>query len=90
MLAVRSSEEESTETEEMDTSEPNWCWFYLAECGVWHMFEVVRTTRHFTAVLTPDIFSPPAPEFVVVAVWHVGHLPVLLLFLLLLHWCLVQ
>lgn len=43
------------------------------------MFEVVRTTRHFTAVLTPDIFSPPAPEFVVV-VWHVGHLPVLLLF----------
>lgn len=26
--------------EEMDTSEPNWCWFYLAECGVWHMFEI--------------------------------------------------
>ncbi|XP_036976850.1 uncharacterized protein LOC119032134 isoform X2 [Acanthopagrus latus] len=40
MLAIRSSEEESTETEEMDTSEPNWCWFYLAECGVWHMFEI--------------------------------------------------
>lgn len=44
MLAIRSSEEESTETEEMDTSEPNWCWFYLAECGVWHMFEVVHGT----------------------------------------------
>lgn len=40
MLAIRSSEEESTENEEMDTSESNWCWFYLAECGVWHMFEV--------------------------------------------------
>ncbi|XP_030575574.1 protein mono-ADP-ribosyltransferase PARP11-like isoform X2 [Archocentrus centrarchus] len=40
MLAIRSSEEESTEIEEMDTSEPNWCWFYLAECGVWHMFEI--------------------------------------------------
>uniref|UniRef100_A0A1A8KC07 Poly [ADP-ribose] polymerase n=1 Tax=Nothobranchius kuhntae TaxID=321403 RepID=A0A1A8KC07_NOTKU len=40
MLAIRSSEEESTELEEMDTSEPNWCWFYLAECGVWHMFEI--------------------------------------------------
>ncbi|KAG5277894.1 hypothetical protein AALO_G00092560 [Alosa alosa] len=24
--------------EEMDTSEPNWAWFYLAECGHWHMF----------------------------------------------------
>lgn len=43
MLAVRSPEEESPETEEMDTSEPNWCWFYLAECGVWHMFEVSFT-----------------------------------------------
>uniref|UniRef100_A0A8B9RBA0 Poly [ADP-ribose] polymerase n=1 Tax=Astyanax mexicanus TaxID=7994 RepID=A0A8B9RBA0_ASTMX len=32
-------EEESGE-EEMDTSEPNWHWFYLAECGVWHMFEI--------------------------------------------------
>ncbi|XP_060936186.1 protein mono-ADP-ribosyltransferase PARP11-like isoform X1 [Limanda limanda] len=40
MLAIRASEEESVEMEEMDTSEPNWCWFYLAECGVWHMFEV--------------------------------------------------
>uniref|UniRef100_A0A8C2Z671 Poly [ADP-ribose] polymerase n=1 Tax=Cyclopterus lumpus TaxID=8103 RepID=A0A8C2Z671_CYCLU len=40
MLAIRSSEEESTEMEDMDTSEPNWCWFYLAECGVWHMFEI--------------------------------------------------
>ena len=28
--AIRSSEEESTEMEEMDTCEPNWCWFYLA------------------------------------------------------------
>ncbi|XP_036066101.1 protein mono-ADP-ribosyltransferase PARP11 isoform X2 [Oryzias melastigma] len=40
MLAIRSSEEESPEMEEMDTSESNWCWFYLAECGVWHMFEI--------------------------------------------------
>lgn len=44
MLSTRSSEEESVENEEMDTTEPNWCWFYLAECGVWHMFEVVRRT----------------------------------------------
>lgn len=40
MLALRSPEEEPSEIEEMDTSDPNWCWFYLAECGVWHMFEV--------------------------------------------------
>ncbi|CDR00028.1 unnamed protein product [Oncorhynchus mykiss] len=24
----------------MDTSEAVWCWYYLAECGVWHMFEI--------------------------------------------------
>lgn len=27
--------------EEMDTSDTQWGWFYLAECGKWHMFEVV-------------------------------------------------
>ncbi|XP_049616584.1 protein mono-ADP-ribosyltransferase PARP11 isoform X3 [Syngnathus scovelli] len=40
MLATRTAEDESLEVEEMDTLEPNWCWFYLAECGVWHMFEI--------------------------------------------------
>uniref|UniRef100_A0A3Q3D5T2 Poly [ADP-ribose] polymerase n=1 Tax=Hippocampus comes TaxID=109280 RepID=A0A3Q3D5T2_HIPCM len=40
MLATRTAEDESPEVEEMDTLEPNWCWFYLAECGVWHMFEI--------------------------------------------------
>ena len=34
--------------EEMDTSEPNWCWFYLAECGVWHMFEVLGLHNKLT------------------------------------------
>ncbi|XP_041110274.1 protein mono-ADP-ribosyltransferase PARP11-like isoform X2 [Polyodon spathula] len=24
----------------MDTSDTPWCWFYLAECGLWHMFEL--------------------------------------------------
>lgn len=38
-LCPKNNDEESCE-EEMDTSEPNWHWFYLAECGVWHMFEV--------------------------------------------------
>lgn len=47
MLAIRSSEEESTENEDMDTSESNWCWFYLAECGVWHMFEVDSSLQRF-------------------------------------------
>ncbi|XP_024913262.1 poly [ADP-ribose] polymerase 11 isoform X4 [Cynoglossus semilaevis] len=41
MLAIRSSEEETAEImEDMDTSDPDWSWFYLAECGVWHMFEI--------------------------------------------------
>lgn len=35
------TDEESCE-EEMDTSEAKWRWFYLAECGVWHMFEVMH------------------------------------------------
>lgn len=38
-MCPKNNDEESCE-EEMDTSEPNWHWFYLAECGVWHMFEV--------------------------------------------------
>ncbi|NWQ78377.1 PAR11 polymerase, partial [Columbina picui] len=25
--------------EEMDTSDTQWGWFYLAECGKWHMFQ---------------------------------------------------
>ncbi|XP_072256471.1 protein mono-ADP-ribosyltransferase PARP11 isoform X2 [Pyxicephalus adspersus] len=28
-------------SEEMDVSETQWGWFYLAECGKWHMFETV-------------------------------------------------
>ncbi|XP_077450054.1 protein mono-ADP-ribosyltransferase PARP11-like isoform X2 [Stigmatopora argus] len=42
MLATRIAEDESQspDVEEMDTLEPNWYWFYLAECGVWHMFEM--------------------------------------------------
>ncbi|XP_028305766.1 protein mono-ADP-ribosyltransferase PARP11-like [Gouania willdenowi] len=39
MSAIRCSEEECTDYEDMDTSESTWFWFYLAECGVWHMFE---------------------------------------------------
>ncbi|XP_053364371.1 protein mono-ADP-ribosyltransferase PARP11-like isoform X3 [Clarias gariepinus] len=38
-MCSKNNDEESCE-EEMDTSEPNWHWFYLAECGVWHMFEI--------------------------------------------------
>lgn len=53
MLAIRSSEEESTENEEMDTSESTWCWFYLAECGVWHMFEVDARLRRLIGLHQP-------------------------------------
>lgn len=59
MLAIRSSEEESTEMEEMDTSDPKWCWFYLAECGVWHMFEVVHgASQRSPSTVTNDGFDP--------------------------------
>ncbi|XP_028809578.1 protein mono-ADP-ribosyltransferase PARP11-like isoform X2 [Denticeps clupeoides] len=39
MLATRTADEDTSDVEDMDTSETSWCWFYLAECGVWHMFE---------------------------------------------------
>ena len=29
-----------SEVDEMDTSDTQWGWFYLAECGKWHMFQV--------------------------------------------------
>lgn len=28
------------EVEYMDTSDSPWCWYYLADCGRWHKFEV--------------------------------------------------
>ncbi|XP_020664917.1 protein mono-ADP-ribosyltransferase PARP11 isoform X2 [Pogona vitticeps] len=31
--------------EEMDTSDTQWGWFYLAECGKWHMFETDSNTQ---------------------------------------------
>ncbi|KAJ6668464.1 hypothetical protein lerEdw1_011946 [Lerista edwardsae] len=31
--------------EEMDTSDTQWGWFYLAECGKWHMFETNSNTQ---------------------------------------------
>ncbi|XP_075066298.1 protein mono-ADP-ribosyltransferase PARP11 [Mixophyes fleayi] len=34
----------TSEPEEMDISETQWGWFYLAECGKWHMFETSTTT----------------------------------------------
>ncbi|KAM4036613.1 protein mono-ADP-ribosyltransferase PARP11 isoform 1-T3 [Anomaloglossus baeobatrachus] len=30
--------------EDMDDSETQWGWFYLAECGKWHMFETTSTS----------------------------------------------
>lgn len=31
-----------SEEEEMDTSDTPWFWYYLADCGRWHRFEVSR------------------------------------------------
>lgn len=28
-----------SEVDEMDTSDTQWGWFYLAECGKWHVFQ---------------------------------------------------
>ena len=29
-----------SEMDEMDTSDTQWGWFYLAECGKWHMYQL--------------------------------------------------
>uniref|UniRef100_A0A668AN88 Poly [ADP-ribose] polymerase n=1 Tax=Myripristis murdjan TaxID=586833 RepID=A0A668AN88_9TELE len=31
----------SDDVEYMDTSDTPWCWYYLADCGRWHRFEVL-------------------------------------------------
>ncbi|NXH18171.1 PAR11 polymerase, partial [Bucco capensis] len=31
--------------EEMDTTDTQWGWFYLAECGKWHMFEFASNSH---------------------------------------------
>ncbi|XP_029107460.1 protein mono-ADP-ribosyltransferase PARP11-like [Scleropages formosus] len=33
------SSDHISDVEAMDTSDSPWCWFYLAECGTWHMFK---------------------------------------------------
>ena len=49
MLAswVSVAEAKDDVVEDMDTSEPNWAWFYLAECGRWHIFGVSTRERIF-------------------------------------------
>lgn len=32
---------ENTLVEYMDTADTPWCWYYLADCGQWHQFEVI-------------------------------------------------
>ncbi|XP_053108734.1 protein mono-ADP-ribosyltransferase PARP11 isoform X4 [Hemicordylus capensis] len=39
------SQNVSNHLEEMDTSDNQWGWFYLAECGKWHMFETDSNTQ---------------------------------------------
>nr|2DK6_A Chain A, PARP11 protein [Homo sapiens] len=34
-----SSGSSGNEVDDMDTSDTQWGWFYLAECGKWHMFQ---------------------------------------------------
>lgn len=38
--------------EDMDTSDTQWGWFYLAECGKWHMFQV-NTYEVILALMDP-------------------------------------
>ncbi|KAL8195853.1 UNVERIFIED_CONTAM: Poly [ADP-ribose] polymerase 11, partial [Gekko kuhli] len=47
------SQNVASHLEEMDTSDTQWGWFYLAECGKWHMFETDSSTH--CSVSTEDI-----------------------------------
>ncbi|XP_063301446.1 protein mono-ADP-ribosyltransferase PARP11 isoform X1 [Pelobates fuscus] len=49
-FCIDTKEGMSTETnhegsEDMDISDTQWGWFYLAECGKWHMFETTSTAN---------------------------------------------
>lgn len=35
-----------SDVDDMDTSDTQWGWFYLAECGKWHMFQVPCPKLH--------------------------------------------
>lgn len=35
-----------SDVDDMDTSDTQWGWFYLAECGKWHMFQVPCPELH--------------------------------------------
>lgn len=39
------SKRTESEMDEMDTSDTQWGWFYLAECGKWHMFQRANMTE---------------------------------------------
>ena len=60
MLAswVSVAEAKDDVVEDMDTSEPNWAWFYLAECGRWHIFGVSLTSSACMCVCVCPV-SPP-------------------------------
>uniref|UniRef100_A0A8C4XIA0 Poly [ADP-ribose] polymerase n=1 Tax=Erpetoichthys calabaricus TaxID=27687 RepID=A0A8C4XIA0_ERPCA len=38
--------DDDSQVEDMDTSDVPWCWFYLAECGAWHMFDYYLVTSN--------------------------------------------
>lgn len=55
--------------DEMDTSDTQWGWFYLAECGKWHMFQVSPSLGHsrmdldsLSVILPRDKMSISKPE----------------------------
>ncbi|XP_031418286.1 protein mono-ADP-ribosyltransferase PARP11 [Clupea harengus] len=56
MLAswVSVAEAKDDVVEDMDTSEPNWAWFYLAECGRWHIF---GTDPFATSSVSSDVIE---------------------------------
>lgn len=58
-----------SEMDEMDTSDTQWGWFYLAECGKWHMFQVPpflgcsrRDLDSLSVILLMDKMSLSEPE----------------------------
>lgn len=41
-----------SDVDDMDTSDTQWGWFYLAECGKWHMFQVPHPKLHRQGLAT--------------------------------------
>ncbi|XP_039616691.1 protein mono-ADP-ribosyltransferase PARP11-like [Polypterus senegalus] len=48
-MSMRMEIDDDSEVEDMDTSDMPWCWFFKAECGMWHILDTESTNGSVTS-----------------------------------------